>query len=290
MKRIITGLLGLILLLPLCACGESGSELVLYCPGEAAEDEVLTQSVSSVDYWGEASVEDLLDALLEQLFHGEVTARHWTLTEGGSLTLELSDGYLDRTGIDLTLAQCCLVLTLCQLDGVERVRITVDGEAVNGQSRFYLTPDDFLFTGAEEEPRQVLVELYFPRPGGGLGFEVRELTLTEDDDLYTAVLEALLDGPDSGELMAVFPQDTQLLGVWLDEGICCVDLSAQLLEGSGEDPEADDLLLYSMVNTLGRLDAVTAVQFLVEGQPLPAFGTADTSLPLEPDFTFGSLP
>lgn len=288
MKRMFTTMLSLTLLLSLCACGKKSSDLLLYCPAGTVDGEPLPQSVTTADYWGEADVEALLSALLDTLFAGQVTAESWTLTDGGSLTVELSDAFLSRTGIDLTLSQCCIVLTLCQLEGVERVRVTVDGQPVSGQGKFYLTPDDFLFTGAEEEPRQVLVELYFPRPGGGLGFEVRELTLTEDDDLYTAVLEALLAGPDSRDLTAVFPEGTQLLGAWLDDGVCCVNFSADLLSGNGEDPALDDLLLYSVVDTLGRLDAVTAVQLLVEGQPLPAFGSVDTSLPVEPDFTLAS--
>lgn len=285
MKRYAAFCMAVLLCVSLCACGgEEQSGLRLYCPDTTQTGAQLPRSVTTRDYWGEADPEQLLRAELEALFGAEVVAEDWTLTEGGSLTVELSDPYADRSGMELTLTQCCITLTLCQLEQVERVRVTVDGQPVSGRDKLYLTPDDFLFTGAEEEPRQVLVELYFPRSGGGLGFEVRELILTEDDDLYTAVLEALLEGPDSEDLTAVFPEDTGLLDVRMEDGVCCVNFSAALLEGGEDDPAARDLLLYSIVDTLGRLDAVSAVQLLVEGEPVPVFGTVDTSLPVQPDF------
>lgn len=288
MKRCVLFCMTLFFCFALCACGgERESELRLYCPSTVEWSGQLPRSVTSRDYWDEADPERLLRAELELLFGRSVELENWTLTEGKSLTVELSDAYAAQSGIDLTLSECCITLTLCQLEQVERVRITVDGRQVNGRDKLYLTAEDFLFTGAEEEPRQVLVELYFPRTGGGLGFEVRELTLTEDDDLYTAVLEALLEGPDSQDLTAVFPDDAQLLDVRMDDGVCCVNFSASLTDMGG-DEAACDLLLYSIVDTLGRLDAVSAVQLLVEGETLPVFGTVDTSLPVEPDFELAS--
>ena len=42
--------------------------------------------------------------------------------------MDLSEGYNGLSGIDLTLADSCIVLTLTQLEEVDRVYLTVEGE------------------------------------------------------------------------------------------------------------------------------------------------------------------
>ena len=57
--------------------------------------------------------------------------------EDGQLRLDLSEQYGGLSGVDLTVANSCLTLTLCQLEGVEEVYITVEGEAIR------LTPMEY---------------------------------------------------------------------------------------------------------------------------------------------------
>lgn len=226
---------------------------------------------------------------LEDPFPADTRLLGYTLSADGLLQLDLSAPYGDLTGIDLTLADYCITLTMCQLEGVEQVSITVNGNEIAYRARQILSPDDVMFAGAEEEPKQVSVVLYFARStGGGLGFENRELTLTESDNLYEVVLEALMAGPESGSLVALFPEACELLDARLDDGICYVNFSAAFQENAPESQEAQRLLLYSVVNTLGNLDAVTAVQLLVEDTPLDQFGGVATDRPLEPDFSLAS--
>lgn len=284
----------LALLLALCACGgeQEPTEYQVYFPGVPSADGVLTQAVGSENYYGAATVEGLMDALLggpqgdglAGLPVDDVWLLGWT-RNGSLLQVDLSSAYGELAGVDLTLADCCITLTLAQLEGVERVHITAGGSDVAYRAHQVLTGDDMIFTGAEEEPRQVSVELYFPRSGGrGLGFEVRELTLTEDDDLYAVVTQALLAGPESGALRPFFPEGTEVLGTRVDDGVCYVNFSGQLIDAAPEGQAEQDLLLYAIVDTLGNLDSVQAVQLLVEGEVPKSYGTADTTLPLEPDF------
>ncbi|UQT50470.1 GerMN domain-containing protein [Flavonifractor plautii] len=50
----------------------------------------------------------------------------WELEEG-RLHLDLSEQYGGLSGVDLTVADACLTLTLCQVEGVESVYVTVEG-------------------------------------------------------------------------------------------------------------------------------------------------------------------
>jgi len=284
-KRLLSLLLaGILLLSLLCSCSRTNdtpTDPHLFLPNLSRNDELVVQTVSRSNYYGPAQVDPLLDALMDRLFGSLVSLEYWVL-EGSRLRVVLSAEYNDLSAIDRTLTECCIVLTLCQLDNVSRVQVTTLGSPPSG--RPYLTPDDMIFTGAEEIPREVPVELYFPRSGGrGLSFEIRELTLTEDDDLYTAVTHALLSGPASGSLRSPFPENLSVLAVKMENGVCHVDFSSHLLETEAL-PSEQDLLLYSIVDTLGNLDSVKSVQILVEGELLKSYGTTDTSIPLEPDF------
>ena len=121
--------------------------------------------------------------------------------------------------MDLTLANCCLALTLCQAEGVETVSITVGG---GGQSSGLRTS-----AGGGCGPQRgggtsgkVNATLWFPRAGGdGLGVEYRRLLLPEGDSLSRAAMEALVQGPSYDTLRPVLPPETEILDVLVEDGV-----------------------------------------------------------------------
>ena len=106
---------------------------------------------------GMTGVEELMEALLRGPVSGElrspipagVTLRSWTLEEG-VLTLDLSESYGDLSGVELTLADYCITLTMCQLQEVEGVRITAAGYALSYRSHQTLTPEEAVLTVEQE--------------------------------------------------------------------------------------------------------------------------------------------
>lgn len=291
-------LLAALLLLASCGEGEKPREgLCLWFPTDQASPRHSAQAVTGQPLPtagpGESvEVEALVSALLSgpseegltNPFPSGTRLLGWDL-RGDCLELNFSEEYGSLTGVDLTLADCCVVLTLCQLEPVDRVCLLVEGKPAAGRERRELSPEDAIFTGAEEKPRQIDVALYFPRAmGKGLGLETRELTLTEDDDLYVTIAGTLLKGPTDPDLQTFLPGEDVLAGVWVDNGVCYVNFSSEFLDQAPEGEAEQNLLLYSVVDTLGNLDSITAVQLLVEGERLPEFGGAETNLPLEPDF------
>lgn len=64
--------------------------------------------------------------------------------EDGHLLVNFSEQYGGLADISLTLADYCLVLTLCQLEGVERVEITVMGNPIPHRSHQILTAQEAL--------------------------------------------------------------------------------------------------------------------------------------------------
>lgn len=261
-----------------CAPGqEEADSFLLWFPANPAQEK-LSASLGACPYkGGDRSIPGLLSALLEgpPADEAELTAiipentrlLSWSL-DNRVVNVELSAAYAELVGIDLTLADYCVTLTLAQLDGVDGVRITVNGGGQLYRDRHPMYPEDVLFSGAEEVPVEVAAALYFRREGGdSLGYELRRFRLTEDKLPVKAVLAALIAGPEDKGLLPLLPPELTVRSTWMDEGVCGVDFSAQLLEL----PDAERALaLESIVETLCSLEAVNQVQILIEGTPVEA--------------------
>lgn len=292
MKRIICVLIAAALLVLTAACAarseeeEDGLRLWFATPG-AEQGRDVSAALGSCAYGGEDSVSALLSALLAgppqdsglvRLIPQGVRVARWAVENRVAL-VELSQEYDELTGIDRTLADYCVALTLCQLPGVDGVRLSA-GE--DGEGRLLRT-GDAIFSGAEEEPVDVTAALYFRRAGSyTLGYELRVFRLTEDEAPAKAVLEALISGPEDEGLSALLPPELTVRAVWVDDGVCYADLSNQLAAAPPDSAVEQELVISSLVETLCSLDKVEQVQLLVEGEPLTAYGGLDLSGPLLP--------
>lgn len=160
MKKALALCLALLLLTAACTGPERGpdapgeGEYALYFVMTAGEESsprdgaVLGREYRTLPE-GRDEVEGLVDRLLSgptesglaSPFPAGLSLRSWKVNEG-VLTLDLSEVYGGLTGMDLTLADGCLTLTLCQLPEVEAVYLTVEGRARPFRDRV-LTPADF---------------------------------------------------------------------------------------------------------------------------------------------------
>ncbi len=289
MRKRIAALLSAALLLLLAACGQGQTEaeggLSLWFP--SGRDD-LSSALTETDFEGEETVPAMMDALLagppadtelRPLAPAGTALLDWSV-EDRVARVELSTPYAVLSGVDRSLADYCVALTLTQLSGIDGVRITVEGQT---QGRV-LRAGDVVFSGAEEEPVEVPATLYFPMASGGLGYEVRTFRLTEDEAPAKAVLEALVAGPENGEaLTPILPPDLTVHAAWMDSGVCSVNVSSALLDEMPETAEERELVIESLVDTLCSLDAVEQVQILVEGENVSRYGEIDLSGPLLPE-------
>lgn len=244
--------------------------------GSAVESEKRTLPESTGEIGG------LLSALLSGPESGSLTTPFpagtrllgWTQT-GGTVTVDLSEAYGGLSGVDLTLADACVTLTLCQLKGVEEVYLTVEGRARPFRDQL-LRPAELLRTNGPSSPREVHVELWFPT-GEGLVTESRTLELAVGDDGATAAVQALLKGPETAGSGRTAPEGTTLLSLERSDGVAAVDLSAQWLDGA-QTPER----LSALVNTVAGLTDC-GVTVLVEGEPLESWNGEKLEMPLKAD-------
>lgn len=280
------------MLLSACAAQAQAEGPRLWYAGDVSDWGSSSTALGSVPYTGALSVEPVARALLSAPVQADglyspfpegTRLLGWEL-ENGDLQVNLSEEYGALEGFDLTLANYCLTLTLCELPQVERVGISVEGTPLGGYWA-RLDVEQALLSGAEERPVEVSAGLYFPRAvGRGLGVEDRVFQLTEGDVLAEAATLALLSGPESQEFSTAIPEGTQLRSLRLEDGVCYVDFTQALLDGLPEGQEGRTLLVYSIVNTLGNLSSVDSVCLQVEGETLTRLGDMELSERLEPDF------
>ncbi|HTR97817.1 MAG TPA: GerMN domain-containing protein [Candidatus Acidoferrales bacterium] len=128
--------------------------------------------------------------------------------------------------------------------------------------------------------------LFFADAGGDtLVTEARELP--EKSDLHARVaqlVDALVRGPQHRGV-AVLPAGTSVLHVYLDDqGRLTLDLSPSFQQGFHGGTQAEDLVLGSLVRTLGaNLPEVKRVRIVCGGQPIGSLaGHLPLDQPLDP--------
>ena len=202
--------------------------------------------------------------------------------EGTTFDLDIATGHarVDMSRAVLSAAdkqqeenlRTAIVWALTEFDTVKDVSFLVDGQQrdtlthgtnISGSyTRVGLNQEEAtqeVFGGASE------VQLYFPAQDGRLLVPVSR-TVYSSDDVATAVFE-FLRGPkaDSG-LETPLPEDTQLLGVSVKDGVVTINFSkgfTQIAEQSDGGVQA----MRALMLTCTRYPGVKRVKILVDGEP-----------------------
>ena len=172
------------------------------------------------------------------------------------------------TGIDLSLADYCITLTLTQLPNVNAVSITADGRELPYRETQVLLSADTLLSSRESGLRPITVSLYFlDSKTGELRAEQQTLALYEGQTRVNALLEALAQGPEDDSLVSLLPEDFAVISSRIENGVCYLNLPAS---GSLPENEAErDLMLSALEQSILSLGGVDEVQFLIEGSAEP---------------------
>jgi germination protein M len=180
---------------------------------------------------------------------------------GGRAQVDLSAQYGRLSGIDLSIADACVTLTLTQLRGVYAVRITANGRELPYRDTQLLTAADALLSSGEDVTRPINVSLYFlDRATGELRSQAQTLMLYEGQTRVSAVLDALKRGPAGDDtLAALLGDDVTLASSHTENGVCYVELS-----GVRETAEDETKALESLERSLLSLDGVEGVQLIAD--------------------------
>lgn len=307
MRRFLAALLTAALLLSLAACGSTNSagQLRLYYPAELSTKSRSTgggDAIASVQVdWQQIGgdqlgrqqqaqyiMEQLLGACKASGFTSPVpdgTALRSCTVTGGTVSVDLSSEYDHLTGIDRTIADYCITLSLMQLTGILAVRLTVEGELPADRTNEVYTSEEVLLTSPEDIVRTVKVVLYFPDQTGQLVGEERRLTVYEGETIAQAVVKALTERPmDSygGLDEPLLPAEFTALGANTEGGTCYLNLPSSVTVLLPEDADAQNRMIQGLVDSLCSLEGVEQVQLMLDGEYMLMLGSVPISRPLLP--------
>ncbi len=195
--------------------------------------------------------------------------------ENHQLILNLNGAYYDMDRAKEILVRAGLVKSFVQLDNVDEVLIQVEGLGLknsDGQDVGPMDTKDFVETeGREIDAYQYgTFTLYFANAeGDGLVREVRKVYYSTSVPMEREVVELLIQGPLGEDAQATMPSNLGILSVNVSDGIAYVNLDNTFVSGALALP--DDLIIYSLVNSLVEGSGVERVQISVNGETNVSF-------------------
>lgn len=199
-------------------------------------------------------------------------------------SVNLSKEYYQNEDAAELLARYSIVNTLCDIEGIDKVKLFVDGiELMNANNNPVgaLGKDDIVINPQQNNAteKSKTVRLYFSdAQAEKLVPEDRRVTVVENNLEKTVVLE-LIKGPEDSENLRTVPAETKVLSVETQEGICFVNLSSDFVTKHSGGSAAEQMTVFSIVNSLTELPTVQQVQFLVDGKKLDVYKHMEFSQP-----------
>lgn len=287
MKKIWMSALLLLCLLGLAACGEeeqgeAGSYNVYYVSNSETKVETrpyLMQSDTPEEQLAELIA--CLSAMPEKLEYKAPLAMGFEVLSvelsDGRVALDVSADYKKMSVIREVLVRAAIVRTLTQLQDINYVSITVEGEPLYdsvGDLVGVMSASQFIDNDGSEINTYELtrVMLYFANEEGDkLIAAYREKYYSTNTPLERFVVEELIAGP-SGQVPGLYPTinpETKVINVMTRDGICYVNLDASFLNVVNN--VSTEVAVYSIVNSLVELNNVNKVQILVNGEVPSSF-------------------
>lgn len=184
--------------------------------------------------------------------------------------VDFSENFLHTNGLEEVTARLSVVNTLTQINGIEKVRLHIEGEEMIGPSGLPLgdmEPAQLNEDGTPTPGKSMTVTLYFSdNEAMYLVGEKRDVTVNEGDKPEAVVFRELIKGPQTDDLWDAIPEGTKLLSVNTKNELCTIDLSKEFVDNSPGGTTSEMMAVYSVVNSLTSLEGVKKVQFLIDGK------------------------
>ncbi len=248
----------------------------------AAKDDIVYRRVKVQE---DVKVETLqmVDFLLMQMFETDLSQEQIysakpngieilnRMISDSVLTLDFNDAYLDMTNVEEILLRASLVLTMIQVPEVTSVVFTVNGAPLTdstGKEIGAMNASNFVNILLNEEgmlkQETDLTIYYTDETGTKLIPSKSHFTISNSNSsMEEYIVQQIKTGPDKEGLYRTMAPDVDILSVVTSEDVCYVNLGSNFLEQ--EQPVSDEILIYSIVNSLCLLDYVSSVQFLIDG-------------------------
>lgn len=278
MKKILYFMLSLMMLLSLMGCNKEekkkGEYQIYYLNMDMSK--MVAEDYDSTGAEAEALVEELLTKLqsapdsskLRQTIPTNVRVQSFKIN-GVYLYIDFSEEYKVLKPEEEVLIRASIVRTMVQIEPCHLVAFTINGEPLrnpDGALIGSMSADTFVENPGKQINSSVEknLNLYFAsKDGTRLVKEVRTVHYSTNISLEKLTMEQLIEGPKKSGTMATVPSGTKMISVSVVDGVCYVNLSDSFRNQNGEVNE--EIVLYSIVNSLTEAQGVSKVQISVNG-------------------------
>lgn len=301
MKKLLYICLALMLVLTGCGLQKTGPGLISGSQKEAtlyfANPEGTDLIPCKVDV-SEKTAQELPRFMIEQLLEGPSSADMSRTLRAGTKLLsiatdktlakaDLSREFYHEEGIYDILALASVVKSLCSIQGIDQVLVTIEGQPLvtaDGKEQGILKDTDVIFVADALMEDEANITLYFSDMNAEfLTPEIRRVNVRRGDSLEKLVMQELIRGPESQEAGATVPSETKIRSIETKDKVCFVNLSSEFVTKNNVGSSAERLTVYSIVNSLTEISGVEKVQFLIEGEKKDVYLHMTFNEPIERD-------
>lgn len=176
--------------------------------------------------------------------------------------LRLSSTYADVYGVEKSLIDACLTMTVLNIMDVDEVRVDTDAATI-GQSGQLLAASDYLLEDLSAENPERTVFLYFAAGEMNcLRAERRAVSYGTQNELPGLVMDALLSGPMREGSVSVIPEQTRWVDLSVDDGLCTVVFNEAFAD-CDVDRQTASMAVESVVASLCALQEIERVQIML---------------------------
>lgn len=119
---------------------------------------------------------------------------------------------------------------------------------------------------SESQLRETMVSLYFlDKTSNSLKSEgklIDSALLLQNP--YKELINLLIKGPSNDSLLKVFPDNTQVLDAYIQNGCVTIDFSEEILNFENEEQQYN--IVNSILNTLTQLNEVSSIKILINNE------------------------
>lgn len=200
--------------------------------------------------------------------------------DGVEETVDLGVGYRQLDAAEAILLRAAMVKSLVQIDGVESVRFTINGDSLldsDDNPIGPMTKDTFILEEEADslyDSEETVTLYYADMEGSGLIEYKTELSAGDNMPMETRVLLELMTAPEDSDMQSPLPSDLVINQTQIHNGVCYVDLSKDI-ENALPGVE-EKVMVYAMVNSITALGNATSVQFTVDGEKMESLRDFDS--------------
>lgn len=195
------------------------------------------------------------------------------------LTVNFSTDFLSDDDSRNVLNAYAVVKTLCSTGQVSSVRVLVDGKAIRdreGNKLEYISASDINLETEEYQSELREVTLYFADDTKKqLVRETRTIKITDQQPIEQYIINELIKGTGEKTAHSVLSDKTVLVSVNVEDNICYLNFKSSFLSDNSGGEDHNNLVIYSIVNSLTELQTIGRVQFYMDGKRVDSFGNVN---------------